>query len=360
LAATSTQEKSELPTGKRLSEARQKGQVSKSRDLTAVSVLITGGVAIYISRNLILGNFQQIFRTAWSEEAFSVAGYFSVSAFAWNAIVSMFLMLAPVVLTIVATAVMLNLVQMKGFILSFKAMRISFSNLNPLNGLKRMFSLRSLTELIKSIFKMLIIAYAVYSALWPERTALCDLVGLEVSDLLSLIGMLALRILFRVSAIMFVLSVIDFRYQKWQTRKDLKMTKQEIKEEHRQSEGNPQIKSRIRSIQRALARQRMLSRVPKANVIITNPTHFAVALHYEPGMDAPTVVAKGVDFLARKIIEVGRKHGVAIVRNPPLARALYKQVKLEATIPVELYRAVAKVLAYIYQQKRSMRQNQNG
>jgi flagellar biosynthetic protein FlhB len=138
------------------------------------------------------------------------------------------------------------------------------------------------------------------------------------------------------------------------------MTRQEIKEEHKQSEGNPQIKSRIRSIQRAMARQRMLSRIPKATVIITNPTHYAVALHYESGMQAPTVVAKGVDFLARKIIDTGRRHGVSIVRNPPLARALYKQVKLEETIPVELYRAVAKILAFIYQHKQWTRRTQNG
>jgi flagellar biosynthetic protein FlhB len=256
--------------------------------------------------------------------------------------------------------VILNLAQMKGFIMSFEAMRMSFDNLNPLTGLKRMFSVRSLTELVKSIFKLLIISYAVYSVLWPERAALSELAGLEVYDFMCLTGTLALKLLFRVAGIMLALSVIDFLYQKWQTRKDLMMTRHEIKEESKQSEGNPQIKSRIRSIQRSLARQRMLSRIPKASVIITNPTHFAVVLRYEPGMEAPTLVAKGVDFLARKIIETGRKHGVAIVRNPPLARALYKQVKLDATIPVELYRAVAKVLAYIYQQKRSMRQNQNG
>jgi len=163
-----------------------------------------------------------------------------------------------------------------------------------------------------------------------------------------------------VAGIMLFLGFLDFLYQKWQTKKDLMMTRQETKEEHKQSEGNPQIKSKIRTLQRSLARQRMLSRVPKASVIITNPTHFAVALHYETGMEAPTVVAKGVDFLAQKIIAIGRKHGVSIVPNPPLARALYKQVNLEETIPVELYKAVAKILAYIYQQKQWTRRNQNG
>ncbi len=358
--AGSSQEKSELPTGKRLTEARKKGQVPKSRDLTAVCILITGGAAIYLSRNIIVDNFRQILVSAWSKESFTVPGYFARSDFSRNVVISMFSMLAPVVLTIVATAVVLNLAQMKGFIMSFEAMNISFGNMNPLGGLKKMFSIRSLTELIKSIFKMAIVSLALYSVLWPERATLCGLAGLDVSDFSHVTGMLALKLLFRVAGVMLVLSFIDVLYQRWQTRKDLMMTRHEIKEEHKQSDGNPQIKSKIRSVQRALVKQRMLSRIPKASVIITNPTHFAVALHYEPGMEAPTVVAKGVDFLARKIIETGRKHGVAIVQNPPLARALYKQVKLEATIPVELYRAVAKILAYIYQQKQSMRQNQNG
>ena len=357
---STSQERTELPTGKRVNEAREKGQIAKSRDLTSVSVLIAGGVAIYLSRNLMLANFRLIFETAWSKDSFSVPGHFAASGLFTKILSSVFIMIAPVLITIVTTSVILNLVQVKGFIVSFKALRMSFGNLNPFSGLRRMFSLRSLTELVKSIFKMAIVSYAAYSVLWPERVVITGLAGREVADFLSLTGMLALKLLFRVAGIMFALSLLDFLYQKWQTRKDLMMTRQEVKEEHKQSDGNPQIKSKIRAIQRSLARQRMLSRIPKASVIITNPTHFAVALHYEPGMDAPTVVAKGVDFLARKIIETGRKCGVSIVPNPPLARALYKQVKLEETIPVELYRAVAKILAYIHQQKQSMRRSQNG
>jgi flagellar biosynthetic protein FlhB len=357
--AKTSQERTELPTGKRLHEARKKGQIPKSRDLTAVSVLITGGVAIYLSRNLIFANFELIIKSMWSQECFCETDCFS-PGFLINIMVHTIFMFAPVMLTVVVTAVTINLAQMKGFILSFEAMRISLNNINPLAGFQRMFSLRSLTELIKSIFKIATVSYAVYSVLWPERLALSELTGREASDFLILTGTLALRLLFRVAAIMLGLSVLDFCYQKWQTRKDLMMTRQEVREEHKQSEGNPQIKSRIRTIQRALAKQRMLSRVPKASVIITNPTHYAVALHYESGMQAPEVVAKGVDYLALKIIAIGRKHGVSIVCNPPLARALYKQVKLEETIPVELYRAVAKILAFIYQQKQWTRRTQNG
>ncbi len=349
--AQSSQDKSEQPTGKRLTEARNKGQIPKSRDLTSVCVLVTGGMAIYLSRNLIFSHFQALIEYLWSSHSFTHPGFFASSAFFIHIMLSLLSMVAPVVVAIVFTSVIVNFIQLKGFLFSLEALKVSFGNLNPLGGFKRMFSLRSLVELVKSILKSAIVFYAVYSVLWPERSALAQLTWGDTSGFLSFTGTLALKLLFRAAGFMLVVSFLDFFYQKWQNRKDLMMTKQEVKEESKQSEGNPQIKSKIRSLQRAIARQRMLGKVPKASVIITNPTHFAVALRYEPGMQAPVLVAKGVDFLARKIIAAGRRHGVSIVQNPPLARALYKQVKLDETIPVELYRAVAKILAYIYQQK---------
>jgi len=174
----------------------------------------------------------------------------------------------------------------------------------------------------------------------------------ELVGILEALGHLTYRILIRVSGIMLVLSLLDYYYQRWQYTRDLKMTKQEVKEEGKQAEGNPQVKSRIRSLQFSMARKRMMANVPKASVVITNPTHFAIALMYSTGMEAPQVIAKGANHLARKIIEIARKSGVPIVQNPPLARALYKQVNLDDTIPLTLYKAVAKVLAYIYQQKK--------
>ncbi len=355
--AQTTQDKSEAPTSKRLQEARRKGQVAKSRDLTSVGVLVTGGVAIYLSRNYVLSSFRRVIEYTWSKGSFTHPAIFASPGFFVKIILSVLLMMAPPILAMTATAVLLNLSQLKGFMVSFEAMNTSFGNIDPISGFQRMFSIRSLTELIKSILKMAIVSYAVYSVLWPEKGALAQLTWQNVPGFLSFTGMLALKLMFRAAGLMLLMSFLDFYYQKWQTKKDLMMTKQEIKEEHKQSEGNPQIKSKIRFLQRSLARQRMLGKVPKASVIITNPTHFAVALRYEQGMQAPVVVAKGVDFLARKIIEAGRKHGVSIVRSPPLARALYKQVKLDETIPTELYRAVAKILAYIYQQKQ---RKQNG
>ncbi len=358
--ATTSQEKTEQPTGKRLNEARERGQIARSRDLTAVSILLCGGLAVYYSADLFYSRFSELLKMLWTRESFTDPGYLTGSDLSMKLLTSILGMMGPALGAMIAAAVLLNLAQMKGFIFSAKAMNFSLSNLSPINGFKRMLSLRSLVELVKSIFKLIIITYVVYAVLWPERSALAELSESGVLDILRMTGVLGVRILVHVCAMMLGLSLLDFLYQKWQNRKDLMMTRQELKEEHKQSEGNPQIKSKIRLLQRAMARKRMLSRVPKASVIITNPTHYAVALEYKPGMEAPTVAAKGVDFLARRIISLGRKHGVPIIQNPPLARALYKQVKLEETIPVNLYRAVAKILAYIYQQKQSMRRNQDG
>lgn len=263
-----------------------------------------------------------------------------------------FLIIAPTVLAVTVAAVGLNLVQLKGFFFSFEAMRISLSNVNPLQGFKRFLSVRSLAELIKSLLKLAIVGYAVYTVIQAERHVLLSLVDQEVPGIMSVAGNLAFNLVLRVAAVMLFVSLADYGYQKWQHGKDLMMTKQEIKEEYKESEGNPQIKSRIRSIQKSLARQRMLSQVQKATMVITNPTHYAVAMTYSPEMDAPTVVAKGVDFLARRIIKIARRQGIPVIQNPPLARALYKQVRLDETIPATLYRAVAKVLAYVFQQKR--------
>jgi len=357
--SASGQEKTEQPTGKRRLEGRKRGQIAKSRDLTSVGILLAGGITIYLSKNLIYSQFQRLIESLWSQESFIDPGYF-YSGFATHLIFSVCYMIGPVVMALLITAVLLNVCQMKGFVISSEAMKISFSNMNPISGFRRMISLRSLTELIKSIAKITIVFWAIYSVLWPERASLLELAGAEISDIMQAIGMFGLKILIRVSGIMLFVGLLDFMYQKWQNTKDLKMTRHEVKEEAKQSEGNPQIKSRIRALQRSLFKQRMLSKVPKASVIITNPTHYAVAILYKSGMEAPIIIAKGMNFLAFKIMEIGRKHSVPIIQSPPLARALYKQVKVDETIPVTLYRGVAKILAYIYQQKQALRRNQNG
>ncbi len=354
--AQGSQDKTESPSAKKFQDARKKGQIAKSRDLTSVIVLVSGGVVIYLCSNNMLASFRSMVLNLWSEGSFSRPEIFASGLF-MNLMLSFVTMTGPVALAILVMSILVNFVQMKGFILSLDKLKFDLGRLNPLAGFKRMFTLRSLVELVKSILKMAIVGYAVYSVLWPGRAAMSELTWKDTRQFLSFTATMALKLLFKTAGYMLIVCILDSYYQKWQMKKDLMMTKQEVKEEFKQSEGNPQIKGKIRSLQRMLARKRMLKKVPKATVIITNPTHFAVALSYERGMEAPVVVAKGLDFLALKIIDTGRKHGVSIVRNPPLARALYKQVKLDEAIPTELYKAVAKILAYIFQQRQ---RKQNG
>jgi flagellar biosynthesis protein FlhB len=344
------QEKSEKPTAKRLSEARKRGNVPKSREVNASITCLGGGLAIYFSIDLIYYHTSQLLRELWGG-GFQAALETNISQNLFIQVSThFFLMIAPVLIAITILAVAVNLAQVK-FLLAWEAIKPNLSRLNPLQGLKNLWSLRSLVELGKSVFKLTIVAYVVYLVIQKESQFFFPLVHMELIDIARITGSVAIKILVYASILMLSLSILDFYYQRWQFQKDQMMTKQEIKEEHKQSEGNPQIKSRIRSLQRALARQRMMAKVPKADLIITNPTHYAVALAYNKDMEAPKLLAKGRNLIAKRIIKIARRHQVPITQNPPLARALYLQVDVDQQIPVSLYRAVAKVLAYVYQQR---------
>lgn len=348
-----SQEKTEKPTGKRLSEARRKGNVPKSQELNALVVLGAGCVAAGLHLQSVPGHFRELMDLFWTNgfllhELSGSGRHLFVSV-----ALSLFRMTAPVVLVTFVFALAVNLFQLKGLLLTLQPLQPKLSKLNPLSGIKRFFQLRFLMETVKSSLKILIVFSITYLVLKDEASQISILQQMDVVSILAETARMALRILIRAGAVFLVLSLADFYYQKWQNRKDLMMTKQEVKEEHKQAEGNPQVKARIRSIQRTLARQRMMAQVPKSTVVITNPTHYAVALVYREGLEAPKVVAKGMNVVAQNIIRTARKHGVPVVQNPPLARALYKQVKLDQTIPEALYRAVAKVLAYVYHQKKA-------
>jgi len=344
------QEKTEQPTSKKLRDARKKGQIPRSTELNASVVILVGGAASFVFSRAIPGRFKTLMEELW-EQGFHTAFESSLSAELFTVVTRHFLvMVAPILLACLTAAIAVSVVQTRGLIFSWEAVQPSFSKVNPINGFKRLFSLRSLLELVKSILKFVVISATAYSVYVSEHETVMNLMLAEAGLTMETLGSLALRIVLRVGVLMLLLSFLDYYYQTWQHRKDLRMTKQEVKEEHKQSEGNPQIKGRIRSLQRALARQRMMANIPKASVVITNPTHFAVALKYDTRMEAPQVVARGVDHLARRIIRTARRHGVPVVQNPPLARALYRQVKLEEVIPATLYKAVARVLAYLHQQ----------
>jgi flagellar biosynthetic protein FlhB len=345
------QERSEKPTGKKLSDSRKEGKVAKSRELGVTVTCLGGSVAIYFSAGLIHSHTRELLYDLWGH-GFQAALEGNLNQGLFVQVIShFFLMLAPTVAVIIGLAIATDLIQLRGFLLAWDAIQPKFSNINPINGLKNLFSPRSLVELVKSLFKLGFIGYIAYYVLNREQHRYLPLITMEIKDVVAVTGSLALEIMVRVSLAMLFLSILDYSYQRWQYTKDLMMTKQEVKEEHRQSDGNPQIKSKIRALQRALARQRMMAKVPQATVVITNPTHYAVALLYDKNLEAPQLVAKGKDLIAKKIMTQARKHRIPIIPNPPLARALYQQVDLDGQIPVTLYRAVAKVLAYVFQQR---------
>jgi flagellar biosynthesis protein FlhB len=344
------QEKTEKPTAKKLSEARKRGGVPKSREVNASITCLGGGLAIYFSIDLIHFHTAQLLRELWGG-GFQAALEANLNrSFFIQVSTHFFLMIAPVLAAIAILAVAANLAQVK-FLLAWEAIKPDFSRMSPLKGVRNLFSLRSLVELGKSIFKLIIVGYVVYLVIQKESQFFFPLVQMELIDIAGITGTVAIKILVYASILMFSLSILDYYYQRWQFKKDQMMTKQEVKEEHKQSEGNPHVKARIRSLQRALARRRMMAKVPKADLVITNPTHYAVALAYNRDMEAPKLLAKGRNLIAKRIIKIARKHQIPITQNPPLARALYLQVDVDQQIPVSLYRAVAKVLAYVYQQR---------
>lgn len=345
------QEKTEKPTGKRLSEARKKGQVALSREANTLVVLCVSLALSMVTCRQIYRHFQQLVVETWG------GGFGRGDASPFDARLlydtgyHLVMMMAPFCLTILVVGVLVNLIQLRGLVIATEAIRPKLDKLNFIKGFARFFSLRSLSQLLKNLLELTIIACAVYQMMRADDDLFPLLVDQDLDALLHSIGALAIKLVMTVCLWMLPVCALDFAYQRWQHQRDLRMTKQETKEENKQAEGDPKVKSKIRSIQMALARRRMMAAVPKAQVVITNPTHFAVALEYKPGMEAPRVLAKGMNRIAKKVIKVAREHGIPVVRNPPLARALYKQVKVGEVIPTVLYKAVARVLAYIYQQK---------
>jgi flagellar biosynthetic protein FlhB len=346
-------EKTEEPTAKKKSDARNKGQVAKSQELNAAFVLFIGFWAMKI-----LGS--SIYREIAEYTAY-IFGHLNTTVDTetvlriFLGIVMILLKTAfPIMVAIMLIGLAINLVQV-GWNFTTEPLGFDLDKLNPINGFGRIFSKRSLVELIKSLFKILIIGLFLYENLKDEIMQMPKLMYLDLSASMATIADIIFMMAFKICAIFFALAILDYMYQKWDHNEQLKMTKQEVKEEFKQMEGDPQIKGKIKQKQREMAMSRMMREVPKADVIVTNPTHFAVALRYAEGMRAPEVIAKGQDFVALKIKDVAREAGVVIVENKPLARALFASVEIGETVPPELYKAVAEVLAYVYHLKHPYR-----
>ncbi len=341
------EERTEEATPRRREEARKRGQVPRTRELPSTLLILAALGFLYMTSNYYIASFKSLFNHflphAYEKSVFETS-YQVVLYFASK-------LLLPLFLLLVVVGVFSYVIQF-GFLFTTQALSPNLDKLNPVNGIKNLFSKRALVELIKAAIKVVIILWVAYPIIKAQALSSSSIFAMPTESIFSLIARTTASLILKVGIAFLFLSLLDFFYQRWEHEQSLKMTKQEVKEELKQQEGDPQVKSRIRRIQRELAQKRMMQEVPKADVVITNPVEIAVALKYDAErMNAPKVVAKGAGELAKRIREIARKHGVPVVENRALARMLYKMVEVGEEIPESLYKAVAEVLAYVYRQR---------
>jgi len=347
-----TGDKTEKATPRRKREAREKGQIFKSIEVnTALSMLVMFGVLAVFGRTIV-ENIKKLLHYFFTMQAPDEFGVSAVSAMFGDAVWMFIGIIAPLLVAAFVTGVVFNLVQV-GFIFSAKALAPKFDRINPISGFKRVFSKRTLIDLVKAIIKITILAVVAYNEYEKHMQGFAGLMGQDVSTATASFVDTILSVAFSLAVAFAIFAPFDYIYQRWKYNKDLMMTKQEVKDEYKLTEGNPQTKGRIAQKQRQMSRMRMVQAVKDADVVITNPTHYAVALEYKEGKNtAPAVVAKGKDYLAQKIKEKAREENVEIVENKPLAQALYFFCEVGDEVPEDMYKAVAEVLAYVYSMKK--------
>lgn len=344
-------DKTEEATPKKKSDAKKKGQVPKSKQVSLAFTLLASTIILTMFGSYFLDSFKRIFNYIFAINAADTLSYNGIINLTIVVIFRMALIILPIAIPVMIIGVLSNIIQ-SGIIFTSDPIKPDISKINPMNGFKRIFSRRSFIDMLRDTLITFIFLYMGYKYLMGEYREIAALSFLRIDALPQAIGNIVLGILKKITLFMLVIALIDFIYQKFEFNKDLKMTKQEIKEEFKQEEGDPEVKSKRRQKQRDLASKRMMSKIPEASVIITNPTHYACALLYEEGQEgAPVLVAKGMDFLAQKIKEIARENNIPIIENRSLARMIYSKVELEEEIPVELYQAVAEILAFVLKLK---------
>lgn len=344
-----TSDKTEKATPKKRQDLRKKGQVMQSKELPTNLILLIMFICFRIfGRSIYVGcsTIFNMFLTQTSE--YNLQDPNEIMRLVTFVTLEMVKMVAPFFIAAILVGVLSTYVQI-GFLFTTEALKPKFSNLNPINGLKKIFSSRSLFELIKSIVKVILVGWVAWSTIQNEFINMMKLMDLSVVSIAAYLVDTALSIAIKICFTLLIISAADYFFQWRKYEKDIRMSKQEIKEEYKQMEGNPEIKSRIKQKQREISMRRMLKDVPQADVVITNPTHYAVAIKYDPNkMAAPYVLAKGVDFMAKRIKEVAKENKIYTMENVALAQALYKTVDIGKAVPPELYKAVAEVLAFVY------------
>jgi flagellar biosynthetic protein FlhB len=347
-------EKTEKATPKKRQESREKGQVAKSADVNAALVLFFSVMFLSVMGGWMGERIMHLFTYSLDKTLLYEVSQTSVAKLFNDLSVEVGIILAPVLMAAMFAGVLGNYIQV-GFLFSAEAVQMKLERLNPLSGFKRIYSLRALVELSKSLLKIVLVGGVTFFILWSERDTYLRMSLVSVKETLSVFGGLAIKMGFSASIVLLFLAFLDYMYQKFDFEKNIRMSKQDIKDEYKKSEGDPKIKGKIKEKQRQMAMRRMMQEVPKADVIITNPTHYAICLKYnESGMDAPVVVAKGVDLIAQKIKEIAKEHDVVTVENKPLARTLYARVDIGGVIPEDLFKAVAEILAFVYRIKKKV------
>jgi len=351
MAQNDDSERTEDATPRRLEQARGEGHVARSQELTTFAMLMAGGGGLWFLGAGVFGELRTLVQNAMRLDVQSAFDPAQMTLRLHEQALGALWAIAPLLMVLVVVAFAAPQL-LSGWLFSAEALRFDAKRLNPLSGIARMFSMRSAIELAKALAKAALVAAVAAAVIWHQREAVLQLsllpLELGIARMCELVGMSFLMI----GGTLALVAVVDVPFQLWKHSSDLKMSREDVRQEMKESEGNPQMKAAIRNQQRAMARRRMMSEVPKASVIITNPTHYAVALSYEESMRAPRVIAKGADAVAAKIREIGQQHHIPVLESPPLARALYRNAEIGDEIPETLYTAVAEILAYVFQLRR--------
>lgn len=344
-------EKTEKATPRKRQDSRKKGHVAKSNELPSAIIFFMMFILFFLLGSFLANRFILLYQKVLNQYLLWEATPANVNLIFIEFTNDLFWVVTPIFAISLIGGIAGNLVQV-GFLMTGEPLKVNLNKLNPIEGAKRIFSVRAFVELLKSLLKISLISYIAFSVIWDKKDGLLELHHYELIEILKFTGSLLLEMGIKTSLLLIILSILDYIYQKYDYEKNIRMSKQDIKDEYKKTEGDPLIKAKIKERQRQMAMRRMMHSIPEADVVITNPTHFAIAVSYKAGdMDAPVVVAKGMDYVALKIKEVAAEHGISTVENKWLARTLYYQVEIGHPIPEELYQAVAEVLAYVYRLK---------
>lgn len=347
-------EKTEQATDTRREEFRKRGQVAVTRELATAVVFLTAAGMLFTLGRFFFQNLSEVFNVSFGLTMLKLVKDNQFGDLFFFIGGKIMLLLAPVMIVAMIIGVVTQVLQ-TGLLQIEDALSPNLDRINPMNALGRIFSMKGMVDLLKSLIKMGVVLSTIYFLLKSEINQIPFLSQMSINEIFSYMGRVLFKLLMGTGIFILVLAVADYFYQRWQIEREMMMTKQEVKEEHKSREGDPIIKARIKKMQREMSQRKMMQAIPKADVVITNPTHIAVVLKYSDKLPAPQLVAKGADFMAEKIKQVAREHNIPVIENKPLARTIFKTMKIGQVIPRDLFVAVAEVLSYVFRLRRKRR-----